>query len=114
MSSGADGEPGRQAGDVRGEEILAADGDAHGKDAAQQNAVGRLRAGAVDGSYLNAEVVGDGLWRSRCCCFALRGRGAGVGGRHGGGVPFRSKVERCSLFLQVPLYRDGQQGCPVG
>ena len=82
--AGADGEPGGEAGDVGGEEILAADGNAHRKNAAQQNAVGRLRAGAVDGSYLDAEVVDDRLRRSRWfnACFALRRRGAGVGGRH--------------------------------
>jgi len=38
----ADGEPGGQAGDVRGEHILPAHGDAHLKDRAHQDVVGRL------------------------------------------------------------------------
>jgi hypothetical protein len=49
----ANGVPGREAGDVGWEEVLAGDGHAHAKDAAQQNAVGGLRAGPVDGCNLD-------------------------------------------------------------
>ena len=111
--AGADGEPGGQAGDVGGEKILAADGHAHGEDTAEEDAVGRLGAGAVDGSYLDAEVVDDRLLRSRWfhACFALRRRGAGVGGRHVAVFPSdRNWKENCSLFPQASLYRDGWRG----
>ena len=57
----ADREPGRQPRDVRREQVLAAHRDAHLEDGAQQDAVGRLAAGAVDGRHLEAEVVDDAL-----------------------------------------------------
>ena len=57
--AGADGEPGRQAGDVRGKQVLAGDGDTHLEDRPQQHEIGRLAAGTVDGRDLDAEVVDD-------------------------------------------------------
>src|SRR6185503_16199208 len=57
--AGADGEPRRQAGDVRREQVLAAHRDAHLEDGAEQHVVGRLAAGAVDSGHVDAEVVHD-------------------------------------------------------
>ena len=59
---GANGVPGGQTGDVRGKQVLAGDRNSHLKNAAQQNGVGTLRAGAVDGRDLNTHVVDDRLW----------------------------------------------------
>ncbi|MNS81766.1 hypothetical protein D3C72_1154880 [compost metagenome] len=58
---GADGEPGGQAGDVGREEVLAAHRHAHLEDGAHEDFVGGLRARAVDGRDLDAEVVDDRL-----------------------------------------------------
>ena len=55
--AGADGEPGGQAGDVRREQVLARDRDAHLEQGAHQNGVGRLASGAVDGGHLDGEIV---------------------------------------------------------
>ena len=65
---GADGEPGRQARDVRREEVLAGDGMPIWKMDAQQHEVGGLAARAVDRGDLDAEVVDD-----RRCGVAQRG-----------------------------------------
>src|SRR3989442_1444780 len=54
-----DREPGGEAGDVGGEEVLARDRDAHLEDGAHQDAIGRLASRAVDGGDLDAEVVDD-------------------------------------------------------
>jgi hypothetical protein len=54
-----------QTGNVRGEHILAGDGDTHLKNGAHENGIGGLRAGTVDGRYLDAEIVDDGVvWLS--------------------------------------------------
>ncbi len=102
--AGADGVPGGQAGDVGGEEVFATDRHAHGEDAAQQDAVRGLGAGTVDGGYLDAEIVNNGLGRSSFFCtrFALRGRGAGVGGRHVAVFP-SVETGKILLFRQLPL-----------
>ena len=57
---GANRVPGRQAGDVRREQVLPGDRDAHLEDGSQQDEVRRLAAGPVDGRDLDAEVVDDG------------------------------------------------------
>ncbi len=56
---GPDRVPGRQAGDVGGEQVLAGDGDPHLEDGAQQDEIGGLAAGPVDGGDLDTEVVDD-------------------------------------------------------
>ena len=61
--AGADGEPGGQAGDVGGEQVLAGDGDAHLEQGAHQNGIGGLAARAVDRRHLDGEIVDDGLLR---------------------------------------------------
>ncbi len=50
-----------RSGDVRGEHVLAGDGNAHLKNGAQQNRVGALRSRTVYGCNLDAEVVDDRL-----------------------------------------------------
>ena len=62
--AGANGVPGGKSGDVRREEVLAADGNPHSEDAFQQNAIGGLRAGPVHRCYDNAEVVDDARARA--------------------------------------------------
>ena len=54
---GANREPGGQAGNIRGKQVLAGDGYPHLKDRPQEHAVGALAAGAVDGCDLDAQVV---------------------------------------------------------
>ena len=61
LLAGANGVPGGQTGNVRGEHVLAGDGNAHLKNGAQQNGVGALRSRAVYGCNLDAEVVDDRL-----------------------------------------------------
>ena len=58
--AGADGEPGRQPGDVRREHVLPGDRDAHLKDGAHQDGVGGLAARAVYSCNLDAEIVNNG------------------------------------------------------
>src|SRR5262249_40973907 len=53
--------PGRQAGDVRREHVLAGDRDAHQQDGAQEDQVRRLASGSVDRRDLDAEIVHDPL-----------------------------------------------------
>ena len=55
--AGADGEPSGQAGDVRGEHVLAGNRDAHLEEGAHQDGVGGLAARPVDGGDLDAEIV---------------------------------------------------------
>ena len=74
----ADGEPRRQAGDVRREHVLAADGHAHLKDRAHQDVVGRLRAGAVDGGHVDRAVV-DGRSGTGHRLIENRRRGHAIG-----------------------------------
>ncbi len=62
----ADGVPGRQAGDVRREQVLARHRHAHLEDRAQQDEVRRLAARSVDRGDLDAEVVDD--LRARLAC----------------------------------------------
>ncbi len=61
LVTGADGVPGRQAGDVRREHVLAADRHAHLKNGSEKDEVGGLTAGSVDGGDLDGEVVDDAL-----------------------------------------------------
>src|SRR5690606_17631119 len=56
---GPDGEPGGQALNVRGENILSAHGHAHLKEGAHQDQVGRLAAGAVGGGHGDDTVIHD-------------------------------------------------------
>ena len=73
---GADGVPGRQAGDVRRKQVLARNRNSHLENAAQQNGVGTLRARPVDGRDLNAHVVYDRFlfrWATLCVERYIRG-----------------------------------------
>src|SRR6185437_14150974 len=82
--AGADGVPGRQAGDVGREEVFAADRHTHAEDALQQDAVCRLRTGTVDSGYIDAEVVHDALARTQSALFLTQGK---VSSRHLAGFP---------------------------
>ena len=53
----ANREPGRQAGNVRREKVLARDRDAHLEQGPEKDGIGRLAARAVDRRYLDAEVI---------------------------------------------------------
>ena len=59
--AGPDRVPGRQAGDVRREHVLARHRHAHQQNRPQQDQVRGLAARSVDGGDLNAEIVDDAL-----------------------------------------------------
>ena len=63
VPAGAYGEPGGQSRDVGREHVLSRNRDAHLKQGAHQDRIGRLAARAVDGGYLDAEIVDDGKAR---------------------------------------------------
>jgi hypothetical protein len=56
-----DGVPRGQSGDVRRKHVLAGDRNTGEENGPQQDEVGRLAPGAVDGGHLDAEVVDDAL-----------------------------------------------------
>ena len=60
LGAGPDVEPGRQALDVRGEDVLAAARDPHRVQGAEQHEVGRLAPRAVDGPDPDRQVVDRG------------------------------------------------------
>src|SRR5262249_14430111 len=57
----ADGVPSGQPRDVRREHVLARNRDTPEEDRPQQDQIGGLAAGSVDGGDLNAEIVDDAL-----------------------------------------------------
>ena len=58
---GTNGVPRGQAGDVRRKQVLGRNRDAHLEQRPEQNEVGRLTSGAVDGGNLDAEIVNDAV-----------------------------------------------------
>ena len=105
---------------LEGKRFFPLTGNAHSKDALQQNAVGGLRTGAVHRSYVDAEIVDYALARAKCALFLTQGK---VACRHLAGFPsdkftgtsiFPSDVIIVTLKLPVPFLGRGNGLSPSG